>query len=152
MWCLWCRTIRSFINVLQLGLALLWVFVFFFKVVGFGLLAWSTDQPVNVSRCSGSANRKRSLVSKLRILLLLSVCSEENLTSFLSMWIAPGSSGNATQMKRDVQRICRSYLCWSKVKFLTFLPGSDFLSSWFRLILIRVTDNRQISCKSVHQG
>jgi hypothetical protein len=37
------------INVLQLGIALLWAYVFFFKTISFGLLAWSVDQPVNVS-------------------------------------------------------------------------------------------------------
>jgi hypothetical protein len=46
------RTYRSLINVLQLGLALLWAYVVFFKTISFGLLAWSVDQPVNVSACN----------------------------------------------------------------------------------------------------
>ncbi len=43
------RTYRSLINVIQLGLALLWAYVVFFKTVSFGLLAWSQDQPAKVS-------------------------------------------------------------------------------------------------------
>jgi hypothetical protein len=30
--------------VLQLGVALVWVFVFSFKAISFGLLAWNMDQ------------------------------------------------------------------------------------------------------------